>query len=185
MNLKPTNIILALILSFLPRTVWAQTHSDCSLELGTFHSYKAVGFCADLFTSDDQFDTFELTADMHEVFSGKRPVPGIRASYIHNIILKEFSVREGETAAQLYAGPGVTAGYIRDSWKPFGVMAGITGALGVRANFLHNISLSAELGIDVALFAQKDARYGNIDLTLYEAGIKNIIYPQLKISYRL
>lgn len=184
MDLKPIHIITAVLVFMTAASVRAQAQTGRSFEVGTFHSYKAIGFDIDVVSSADQYDTFQLVADMHQVFSGKRPAPGIRAAYIHNVVLKHFTF-DGDVEALLYTGPGLTLGYVRDGAKPFGIMTGITGVLGARFILSHNITICTEIGTDISLFAGRNQRYNNIDLTLYESGLKNIIYPQLKIMYRI
>ncbi len=155
------------------------------VEIGTMHSPKSLGFTVEL--PDDDYnasDLFCLLADMHGLWDGTRPMPGIKFSYIRNVTLKEFRIDEG-VEASFYSGPGVIAGVVRDSDKPFGFMTGLTGDVGLRLFFQRRIVVYVEVGVDVALFVSRNPYMSGIDMTYYESGFKNFFYPQLRIAYKL
>ena len=155
------------------------------VEIGTMHSPKSLGFTVEL--PDDDYnasDLFCLLADMHGLWDGARPMPGVKVSYIRNVTLKEFRIDDG-VEASFYSGPGVTAGLVRDSDKPFGFMTGLTGDVGVRLFFRRRVVVYCELGMDVALFVSRHPYTSGIDMTYYESGFKNFFYPQLRIAYSL
>ena len=154
------------------------------VEIGTMHSLKSLGLTVELpADSYNASDVFSLLADMHGLWDGSRPMPGVKLSYIRNVTLKEFRLDDIETS--FYAGPGVIVGVVRDSSKPFGFMTGLTGDIGLRVFFPRRIVLYAELGMDVALFVSKQPYSHGLDMTYYQSGLKNFFYPQLRIAYNL
>ena len=155
------------------------------VEIGTMHSPKALGFTVEL--PDDYYhasDFFSLLADMHGLWDGTRPMPGVRLSYIRNVTLKEFRLDDC-IEASLYSGPGIIAGVVRDSDKPFGFMTGLTGDVGVRLFFPNRVVVYLEFGADVALFVSRNQYFSDMDMTYYQSGLKNFFYPQLRIAYSL
>lgn len=155
-----------------------------SLSLGTFHSPKGLGFCIESQQEEDSFDSFDIIIDMFGVLRGDYSTPGIKATYYRGIVLKHH--RGDGCDADFYAGPGVTAGYVRDIHEPFSAVAGMSGVIGGRLDFYNNkLVICMEAGLDLALELNRNNRYRNIDLSLYKAGIYHVFYPQVRILYRL
>lgn len=179
-------VIAAVVaLLMLPALAWqAPAQEFKSLSLGTFHSPKGLGFCIESQQEYKSFDSFDIIADMFGLLRGDYSTPGIKATYYRGIILMH---RHGEECdADLYAGPGVTAGYVRDIHEPFSTVAGMAGVIGGRLYFdRKRLVVCMEAGMDLAMELNRNNRYRNIDLTLYQAGIYHIFYPQVRILYRL
>lgn len=155
------------------------------VEMGTMHSPKSLGLTLELPDDDyDASDLFTLLADMHGLWDGTRPMPGIKLSYIRNVTLKEFRLDDC-IEASIFTGPGIIAGVVRDSDKPFGFMAGLTGDVGVRLFFPSRIVIYFEFGMDIALFLSRHPYSSGIDMSYYRSGLKNFFYPQLRIAYSL
>lgn len=153
-----------------------------SFSLGTFHSPKGFGFCAETVKDSLSFDAFTLIADMHGVLTGEHPRPGVKFTYTRNIVFK--SIDKGNYIIDLYAGPGVTAGYLRDMHKSYGFMAGLSCLSGARYSFPTNLSVSIELCADIALEINRNQRHSSYELSLYKSGICHAFFPQLRIQYR-
>ena len=151
------------------------------MSLGTFHSPKGFGFCLETPGDSLSFDAYALIADMHGVMTGEHPRPGVKFTYTRNFILKHLD--KEYYAIDLYAGPGVTAGYLRDIHKPYCLITGLSCLAGARYSFLTNFSVSAEFCADIALEINRNVRYDTVDLSLYKAGILHAFFPQLRIQY--
>ena len=155
------------------------------VEIGTMHSPKSLGVTVEL--PDDYYhasDFFSLLADMHGLWDGTRPMPGVKLSYIRNVTLKEFRL-DDSVEASFYSGPGIIAGVVRDSDKAFGFMTGLTGDVGLRMFFQNRVVVYFEIGVDVALFVSRNPYVSGLDVTYYHSGLKNFFYPQLRIAYSL
>lgn len=177
-----TMILLPALLLLLPEVFsYAQNTSP---EYGLASSPRGIGLALMTQKSPAYFNSYSLVADLNGVLSGKRPFPGLKGTYVYDVILKEFTV-ENDVSACFYAGPGLVAGYVRDTDKPFGVVSGLAGNTGVRFDFKRGVSILAECQADIAVYLSRNQRYGNIDLTLYNAGVVRSFYPHIKIMFKL
>lgn len=162
----------------------APAQDTASLGLGTFHSPKGIGVCMEFQQEPSSFDSFDIVADMFGILQGSYSKPGIKATYCRDIVLKHF--HHDDYKLDLYAGPGVTAGYVRDIHEPFSYVAGMTGSAGCRLYFdKKKLIVYLELGLDVAAEINRNNRFRNIDLNIYKSGIYHAFYPQVRILYRL
>jgi hypothetical protein len=162
----------------------APAQDSKSLSIGTFHSPKGIGLCLEIQQNRDYFDSFDVIADMFGILNGDYSRPGYKATYCRNIILKHF--HHDEYKLDLYAGPGVTAGYVRDIHEPMSIVAGLAGSGGCRLFFDNKkLVVYLELGLDLAAEINRNNRYKNIDLDIYKSGIMHVFYPQVRILYNL
>ena len=178
-------ILLLITLLVLPvLAVQAPAQEYKSLSLGTFHSPNGLGLCFQSQQEEKSFDSLDVIADTFGILRGDYSSPGFKATYYRGIILSQ---RHGEGCdADFYAGPGVTAGYVRDIHEPFSAVAGMSGVIGGRLYFdSKRLVVCFEAGLDLALEMNRNNRYGNLNLTIYRAGIYHVFYPQVRILYRL
>ena len=155
-----------------------------SLSFGSFHSPKGIGLCMEFQQEQAYFDTFDIIADMFGILNGDYSRPGYKATYCRDIILKHF--HQDEYKLDLYAGPGVTAGYVRDIHEPMSIIAGLSGSAGCRLFFdSRRLVINLELGLDLAAEINRNNRFKNIDLDIYKSGILHMFYPQVRILYKL
>lgn len=152
-------------------------------EIGTIHSPKQFGayFCFP--GPDGSYDTMAIMADMYGVISGKHSSPGIKFTYNHSIVVKDWMVNGWDV--DLYAGPGISLGYLRDAGRTMGGMAGLNLAAGIKTHMQRNVDLALEFTSDIAFYISENPRYHNLQLSMYKLGLTRVFYPQLKISYRL
>lgn len=174
--------VLSLTFSALFLTVSAA--QDCTdIRLGTFHSPKGFGVCAEIQGESQSFDAFTFDLDMFGVFLGKYSRPGYKFTYTRNIIIN--SIDRGDSILDFYGGPGLTAGYARDIKKSYSTIAGLSGVLGMRYLFNSSISINMELGADLAFSLNRNDRYNKNDLSLYRAGLLHFFYPQIRIQWAI
>ena len=169
----------------LPVLACQASAQECnSLNLGTFHSPKGIGLCLDVQQESTSFDSFNVLCDLFGILRGEYSRPGVKATYYRGIILKHRD--RGDFSSELYAGPGVTAGYVRDIHEPLSLVAGMAGVAGYRMYFNgKRLTISLESGIDLALELNRNNRYKKTDLKLYQAGIFHVFYPQVRILYKI
>ena len=181
-NLKPLRRIAILAVFFLCSAILsAQESRGERLFWGTFHSPKGFGFSLETGGESGHFRSISAYADLSAILRGDAYVPGYRTTYLYNIILKDFR-RDDGMLCQLFAGPGVTAGYVRDHDLMKGIIGGLAFAAGARFEFPSRFSVTVEFQGDAAVHIHRHA--GGTDLRMYENGLRRIYYPQLIVSYR-
>lgn len=155
-----------------------------SFSLGSFQSPKGIGASFEIQKEPNFFDSYDIITDMFGILKGDYSRPGFKATYCRGIILRQFI--HDEYTADLYAGPGVTAGYVRDIHEPFSLVAGMTGAAGCRLYFdSRRLVVHIELGVDLAAEFNRNNRFKRIDLDIYKSGLLHFFYPQVRLLYRL
>ena len=178
-------VLLLIAAMLLPALAWKAPAQDAkSLSIGTFQSPKGIGLCMEVWQESTSFDTFDIIADMFGVLNGSYSKPGIKATYCRDIILKHID--HDEYDVDLYAGPGVTAGYVRDIHEPLSLVAGMTGSAGCRLFFdSRRVVVCFELGLDLAAEVNRNNRFRTVDLTIYKSGILHSFYPQVRLLWKL
>lgn len=175
-------LIAAIIMPALAMEASAQGAK--SFSIGTFQSPKGIGVCWELQQDLEFFDSFDIIADMFGILNGDYSRPGYKATYCRDIILKHF--HHDEYKLDLYAGPGITAGYVRDIHEPLSIVAGLAGSGGCRLFFDNKrLIVYLEIGLDLAAEVNRNNRYKTIDLDIYKSGIVHAFYPQVRILYKL
>lgn len=145
--------------------------------LGTFHSFKGIGFSASL----NEQHSFALYADTEGVFSGHTVSPGFRFTYLYHYPLFNIRTKDG-SVFNFYAGPGVTTGLIREKIA-YGWMGGISGCAGVQVCLRKHFLISLEFESDVGFFFTDDSNSMTKKLKFYNKGLSYVWYPQLRIEY--
>ena len=147
-----------------------------SFAAGTTHSLKGVGFCADIDHVDNSFSSLALTADLIDILDGTSSTPGLKLTYHYNFVCKRWA----DGKYELYAGPGVMTGYVRDLQNHFGLAGGISADTGLRVRCRKHILVAVELQADLAL--QFKNRY-RPDMSVFRAGYRHSYYPHVRIEY--
>lgn len=182
---RPERLLQALVAAFLwlcpAGSVSASSpfrpDTEGKLSVGTIHSIKGVGLCADIQHGEEAFSSMALTADLIDIVDGRSSTPGQKFTYHYNVLLSS----PDDGALLFYAGPGVTAGHVRNIDNNFGYMAGMSVDGGARLECMSSIVLSLELQVDFGLIFKNR----NIpDMSLYKAGFRHSYYPHLRIQYR-
>ena len=161
--------------------------------LGLFQSPKGVGVTA-VFDHGDEMDLFTLRTDFCGVLSGRTPDVGAVLCYSHDYVIL---YREGEESAfTLHAGAGGMAGWVHDFENGFfsaydrgmthspGIAAGVTGNIGLRADFARHLTLDLSLSVCPGVHLRTNRSTGALITSFYKAGLYHAYYPQLNLFYR-
>ena len=146
-----------------------------TVSLGVTQSLRGAGLSVDFVRDATTVRSLALTADLIDILDGLASTPGLRLTYHHNIVLKDWD--EGKYA--VYAGPGLMAGYVRDLSHHLGFAGGMSGDVGLRVHCLKGFSVSVEWQADFAL--QFKDRYRQ-DISLYSAGYSQSYLPYVRIQ---
>lgn len=148
---------------------------------GTSFSFNGIGVSYEHNVNDDTFMEFAVKARTGEAFMNREPYPGLSVSFTWNMILKTWDSRNGERI-DLFAGPGLAAGWSKDFMKERGFNIGLVGRVGVQCCFTRNVEISAcvapVLGMHMVLLKE------SIRMEYYRYGLLNIIMPEIGIRYR-
>lgn len=175
---KLISLLLPLLCILMPCSTLNASSRDGNrvLAFGSTHSLKGIGLCADFDHQDAAFSSVAITADMIDILDGKASTPGLKFTYHCNLLIADIP----EKKLQVYAGPGLTAGHVRNIDNYFGFMAGVSGDIGVRMFCLKSVSLGLEFQADFSLiFKNKNQPY----MSLYSAGFRQSYFPHLRLQY--
>ena len=183
--MKPdlTKALVIVALLFLPLSLPARPAGEGDVYWGTIHSPKGFGAYVDVLWPGHGFNSFGVYADIYGISSLKASVPGIRFSFLHNVVLKQGSLGDEGATYSLFAGPGLMAGYLLDRDIRIGLAAGLTGDAGIRFDFPSSFAVSIFLQGDVALHLKREQIESNPTLSLYKNGLYQAWVPVLSISY--
>ena len=181
--MKPdlTKALVIVALLFLPLSLPARPAGEGDVYWGTIHSPKGFGVYADFLWPGHGFNSFGMYADIYGISSLKASVPGIRFSFLHNVVLKQGSLGDGGASYSLFAGPGVMVGYLLDRDIRVGLAGGLTGDAGVRFDFPSSFAVSVFLQADLALHMKASTQ---TTVSLYQNGLYQAWIPVLSISCR-
>lgn len=178
-----TGILIVLLLSICGTLHAGAAPQDIARpygwEAGLVNSPDHLGITVRTPANDGIFNTFTLTAEMRNVLSGRETAPGVKFIFQHNRAIAG-GMMGGQYPWMLYAGPGVTCGYVRDLSPVYGLMAGVCGNIGIRTGFMNNLSLAAEFQGDIA-FIIRDI--SNPSMSMYRTGVYRCWIPVLRIAY--
>lgn len=178
-----TGILIVLLLSICGTLHAASAPQDIARqygwEAGLVNSPDHLGITVRTPANDGIFNTFTLTAEMKNVLSGRESAPGVKFIFQHNRAIAG-GMMGGQYLWMLYAGPGVTCGYVRDLSPIYGFMTGVCGNIGICAGFMNNLSVAVEFQGDIA-FIIRDM--SNPSMSMYRTGVYRCWIPVLKIAY--
>lgn len=128
---------------------------------------------------EDVFLEADAGVDFNGVLSGKTLFPGIRVSCSYSFI---FLSKEYESGIlNIYAGPGLTAGFVKEHGKGPGYMAGICGNIGLEYRFRIPVALSFGLSPVFGLHLHMEQTHPH--LGVYMEGLEYSLYPRVGIRY--
>lgn len=150
------------------------------MEAGVITSARSFGAVVDI-RGRQTTSRVVICTDLYNVLDGTYPSPGYRAGYYMSfpLITKELS---DDCRFAFEAGPGMTAGFVRDAKKDRGVMAGLSGIAAIDLIFKKiTISCSAMAILGFHL-DYRDSNTGILEL--YHNGLKEAWMPEISIKYR-
>lgn len=149
---------------------------------GIFNSPKGFGITFSADTPNYGFNSFNLYADLTGVLSGKYSTPGVRFDYYRGIIIKALTTESFD--CRLYAGPGVSTGFVRDYGSDnYGMLIALNGTFGAKFVFPRRIAIDLGVTADLGLHIRGEERGQTTNLKLYRNGLIRILYPQIKLEY--
>lgn len=151
---------------------------------GLFNSYKGFGLSFMREGKDRQDYSFTLIADIYGLPSGTVEKPGIKGNF-SRIYMMDL-IPAGFADVRIYAGPGISVGYVHDRGKGNpGFVGALSGTAGLHADFGRNISLQFGFTAEFGLHYRTDERFDIKDLSFYKNGIFESLYPELTIYFKL
>jgi len=166
--------------------------------LGLFNSLKGFGAAARFQERDGIFHSAYAYIDIYGVATGRCSNPGIRFNVSRQYVLGRKDL--GDVDLTFYAGPGITAGYVRDHDKGRGVdleslmadndgiMAALSADAGCRFDFNGRVALDLSLEGDLGVHIrrnEKEEGYFAPSLSIFNNGWMQVLYPQFTILFKL
>lgn len=181
MPVRKTIMLFALLGNLFSIPTWAQA---ARAELGSIHSPRQIGLTY-MKTGEEgePWTLCRLAADIWDVMRGKCATPGIKFQYNVCYPLKSWTSVNG-TCIDLVAGPGTTAGLVRDrGTEKFQAMMGLCGMIGAYHHFAGGVAIGLDLTGELAICA-RGREFGNTRLSFYDKGILHSIIPEISITYQ-
>ena len=164
-------------------------------DLGVFNSIKGIGLTFHQPVDETEFNSFTLFTEVYGIPTGRTGQVGVKFNYSRNIIFHQTDFEN--SLLSFYAGPGVSAGYLRDAefglhenhlvplkHKP-GFMLALSGTVGSHFHFRRKLSIDISFTADLGIHLRRDETLNSIGLNLYKNGIFQALYPQVSILYSL
>lgn len=180
------------ILSLMP------LHLQGQESVGLFSSVKGIGATVRTRESGGVFHSATAFIDIYGVPTSRCSNPGMRFNVSRQYIIGRAS--RGDVAMTFYAGPGVTAGYVRDHDKGRGIdftslmsdndgfMAALSADTGCRFDFGGQVSLDLSFAGELGVHVRRNERehgYFATSLSVYNNGWMQLLYPQIIFLFRL
>ena len=150
--------------------------------VGVSFSYTGISLSYEMNShKSNSFIDLELKAENSEFYAGRSKFPGISASASLNYYLKQWCSDDG-TSVNLFAGPGLIAGYCPDYKTLSGVIFGLKGKLGTECIFNRNVLVSVAIApiLGTHLLLKDDA----VQMKYYRNGLQYALIPEIGIKYR-
>lgn len=152
------------------------------VDLGSYQSPKGFGLSIEPYKDSLSFNSYTVMADMFGILTGEYNSPGVRFIYCRKFIFSQ--IQRDDYMLDIFGGPGLSVGLGRDFHAPMSVISGMHGCIGGRFSFARRISVSMELGADLAFKLNKNQR-GRTELSFYRAGLIHVLYPEIRIQYNI
>lgn len=148
---------------------------------GAEFAFTGIGVSLQKYTSAmTSFHNISLEMDLEDVLDGESRVPGVRMSYVIDFIFA--STQTSSFTLRWFAGPGFTAGYVRDMNRGPGVMAGICGNAGAEFSFMVPVCISISFMPSLATHISYSD--GIPEMNLYRCGVLlQALSPRIGIRY--
>lgn len=173
--------VLALLILLTTHLLANAQESETLFSGGLTQSPKAVGICASI-DKHDHISSFSIVADLYKVLNGENGLPGVKMNYTVDLPIYQTISAKGNRYIW-YAGPGVTAGVVRDFQSVMGVIGGLRGNVGFRTIFRDHFVVAAGFSADIAFHARQSAEKGTIEMKFYKNGVFRTMYPEVRLEY--
>ncbi len=190
MSMCRTYLIACLLLASVSATAGAREWSA-----GLYSSPTGIGLQAQLPSGDGrETDIISVIADTYGLISGRTADIGVRVGYTHDYIISTYEA-DGFTM-NFHAGAGLTVGYVHDGengsilgtgealQKEMGVMAALSGSIGLRFDFTRNAAIDFGLSANPGVHLRMDRENGSMYLSFYRNGLFHALLPHISIMYR-
>ena len=179
------------LLAALCIPAWAQ-------EAGFFNSPKGFGAQWRFPVHEGVFHSATAFADIYGIPTSRCSSPGFRFNFSRQYVFKELE--SDGVKFMLYAGPGISAGVVRDHDKGRGLdltsligenpgfMLAISGDAGCRFDFGKRVALDLSFAADAGIHVRRNEKEGDYfatSVSIYNNGLIQIIYPQITVLFRL
>ena len=167
-------------------------------EVGLFNSPKGIGLAFHTSEKDGEFHSAAAFVDIYGVATSRCSYPGYKVNLSRQYIFSRAP--RDAWSMSFYAGPGISAGYVRDHDKGRGwdlsslmsdnqgLMFALSGSAGCRFDFGSKVALdlsfTAEAGVHIRR-NEKEKGYSAANLSIYNNGLIQIFYPQLTFLFKL
>ena len=164
-----------LFFSLIPQMIYGQ-----KVEAGFLTSAKSFGAVLAI-KGRQTTSRMEICTDLYKVIDGTYSSPGYSVGYQMSFPLIDKEL-DNDVRFAFEAGPGMTAGYVRDWKKGIGIMAGLSGIAVIDMMFRKvTISFSATAILGFHLDGRKS---DNMTLDLYRNGLSRAWMPEISLKYR-
>lgn len=194
MNSRRALSAAAVLIAALLLNVPASAQNSFPGGLGMYNSFKGFGLMYSIPSNNNVTDNFLLRCDNFGVISGRCSTPGILFQFSRGVTFRSYE-RDG-VGYHLYAGAGVSAGYVKDFQKGYlsdpdkplnhnmGAMIGVTGTFGCYFSFEGGIDLIAGWSATAGMHIRENENYGTLSMSGYLNGLLTALYPELTILYK-
>lgn len=184
---RTCRILLLLAAFLLPAVIMSAQQNS----VGFFNSVKGFGVSFSMPTSEYEYESLTLFSDIYGIPSGRTKSPGVKFNYTHQFVLIDYELED--SVISLYAGPGLSAGYLFDhepgAFADYdvalamnkGFACALSGTAGCLFNFSRGIVLDLFWTVEGGIHMRRDETLGNIDLKLYKNGFTQAWLPQLAV----
>lgn len=150
---------------------------------GLYSSPEGFGLCHEWAGIDNSFHSVSVWLDCFDRMFGNGGKVGAAANYSRHFTIRQWQA--GSLSVMLYAGPGFSTGFVRDRGESFpGLMAGVTGSVGMKFDFNRGIGLDVSF-CATAGFQVNAAESNGPVLDWYRRGLTHIPMPRIKIMFPL
>ncbi len=189
---KLHTVFVLLLLSLVPTGLGAQE------SVGLFNSVKGIGAAVRFPERDGVFHSAYAFVDIYGVASSRCSNPGLRFNLSRQYVLSR--IQGTEVSYTFYAGPGISAGYVRDHDKGRGIdlsslmsnnegiMAALSADAGCRIDFGGAVSLDLSFAGDLGVHIRRNEKQDDYlapSVSIFNNGWMQLLYPQLTILFNL
>lgn len=191
MQLKPHSALTAIFLACV-FCVGASAQ-----DAGIFNSLKGIGASVRFPERNGVFHSATAFVDIYGIATSRCSYPGYKANFARQYSLKTWKL--DDYSIKMYAGPGLSVGYVRDHDKGRGIdlvslisdnegmMFAASGDIGWMFDFGGLVSLDLSFTADAGVHVrrnEKERGYWSPSLSIYNNGLMQAFYPQLTIWFR-